>query len=147
MGVQADFDWAGHARAVLQKAGHQRGGAREEMIDLLARQDCALSAAEIEDALKGGERAVGRASVYRVLELLLDHGLVNRLELGDGVARYELVDPAGTHHHHMLCERCGQLVPFHDGGLERSIELLSQRLGFRTDDHEVVLRGSCSDCR
>ena len=149
MGAQADPDWAVHARDVLRQAGHHKGAARDELIELLSRQDCALSALEIEDALRhnaSGVRAVGRASVYRVLELLQEHGLVNRIDVGDGIARYELVDPAGHHHHHLLCEECGQLVPFHDRDLERSIERLSRRLGFRTDDHEVVLRGHCSRC-
>ena len=135
---------------VLQRAGHHKGAARDKLIELLARQDCALSALEIEDALRRGqqsERPVGRASIYRVLELLHDHDLVNRLDVGDGVARYELADPAGEHHHHLLCDRCGQLVPFHDPALERSINRLSNRLGFRTTDHEVTLRGDCPDCR
>jgi Fur family transcriptional regulator, ferric uptake regulator len=149
MGVQTGSEWPAHARSVLRAAGHHKGAARDELIDLLARQDCALSALEIEDALRSDEsggRRVGRASVYRVLELLQEHGLVNRLDVGDGIARYELVDPAGDHHHHLLCDECGALVPFHDRDLERSIERLSRRLGFRTDDHEVVLRGSCARC-
>jgi Fur family transcriptional regulator, ferric uptake regulator len=143
-------DWADHAREVLQQAGHQKGAARDTLIELLSRQTCALSALEIEDALRqagGSGRPVARASVYRVLELLQDHDLVNRLDLGDGVARYELVDPAGDHHHHMVCDQCGQLVPFHDPALEQSISLLSARLGFRTKDHEVTLHGECPDCQ
>jgi Fur family ferric uptake transcriptional regulator len=141
---RAGSDWATHAREVLHGAGHNRGAARDEVIDLLVRQDCALSALEIEDRL---ERRVGRASVYRVLELLHEHELVSRLEVGDGVARYEPVDPSGDHHHHLLCDRCGQLVPFHDPALERSIHRLSDRLGFDTTDHEVTLRGNCPECR
>ena len=149
-------DWAIYARQVLRRAGHHRGAARERLIDLLARQDCALSALEIEDGLRstgagsgtGGDRPVGRASVYRALELLHDHDLVTRLDLGDGVARYEPADPGGEHHHHhLLCEQCGQLVPFDDPALERSINQLSRRLGFVTKDHEVTLRGNCPDCR
>jgi Fur family transcriptional regulator, ferric uptake regulator len=143
-------DWATHARDVLQRAGHHRGAAREELIDLLSDQDCALSALEIEDALKArarGRRSIGRASVYRGLELLHEHELVSRLELGDGVARYEPADPAGDHHHHLVCDECGQLVPFHDPALERSINRLSSRLGFHTKDHEVTLRGHCPDCQ
>jgi Fur family ferric uptake transcriptional regulator len=145
-----DTDWAAYARAVLQHAGHHRGAARDRLIELLSRQDCALTALEIEDALRRGrrgQRPVGRASVYRVLELLHDHALVNRLDLGDGIARYEVAHPAGEHHHHLLCDKCGQLVPFHDPGLERSIDRLSDRLGFRTTDHEVTLRGNCPDCQ
>ena len=76
-------DWATHAREVLHGAGRHRGAARDELIDLLSHQDCALSALEIEDLL---DRRVGRASVYRVLELLHEHDLVGRVELGDGVA-------------------------------------------------------------
>ncbi len=143
-------EWAAHARSVLAQAGHHRGAARDELIELLSRQGCALSALEIEDALRRGDegqRPVGRASVYRVLELLQEHNLVKALEIGDGVARYELVDPAGEHHHHLFCDRCGALVPFHDAALEASIDQLSARLGFDTKDHEVILRGDCPQCQ
>ena len=140
-------EWADHARTVLDQAGHRRGRARNALIDLLADQACALSALEIEDRLRAGDRRVGRASIYRILELLGEQGLVSRLELGDGTARYEVVDPAGEHHHHLLCDSCGQLVPFHDGDLERSIDRLSRRLGFRAHGHEVVLHGDCGACQ
>jgi Fur family transcriptional regulator, ferric uptake regulator len=140
-------EWAEHARVVLSEAGHRRGGAREAIIELLASQPCALSALEIEDHLRGGERSVGRASVYRVLDLLQTSGLIARLELGDATARYELIDPAGAHHHHLLCDSCGCLVPFDDRDLERSIDRLSRRLGIRPNGHEVVLRGSCAACQ
>jgi len=155
MGARADVapatDWGEHARAVIGRAGHHRGAARDRVIELLAAQQCALSAIEIEDALRRGrrgQRPVGRASIYRVLELLHTHDLVNRLDLGDGIARYEPTDPAGQHHHHhLVCDQCGKLVAFDDPALERSIEQLSDRLGFRTTDHEVTLRGDCPDCQ
>jgi len=143
-------DWADHARQVLHNAGRHRGAARDRLIELLSHQDCARTALEIEDALRRGrrgQRPVGRASIYRVLDLLHDHDLVNRLDLGDGIARYEAAHPAGEHHHHLLCDNCGQLVPFHDPGLERSIDRLSSRLGFQTTEHEVTLRGHCPDCQ
>jgi Fur family ferric uptake transcriptional regulator len=139
--------WAEHARAVLNQAGHRRGGARNAIIDLLAEQPCALSAFAIEDHLRASNRQVARASIYRILELLQERGLVARLELGDASARYEIVDPGGAHHHHLLCDSCGSLVPFDDGDLERSIDRVSRRLGFRAHDHEVILRGDCTACQ
>lgn len=146
-----DTDWGEHARAVLAHAGHNRGAARDRLIDVLADQDCALSALEIEAVLRRdppGQRPVGRASIYRVLELLYTHDLINRLEVGDGIARYEPADPTGEHHHHhLVCDQCGKLVPFEDPALERSIDQLSARLGFRTAEHEVTLHGDCPDCR
>ncbi len=138
--------WKEHTHTVLERAGHRRGGARAAVINLLAGQPCALTAQEIEDALRAQGRSVGRASVYRVLELLVEHGAVGRLEVGQGTARYETLDPGGEHHHHLVCARCGRLVPFDDSDLERSIERLADRLGFRVDAHEVVLRGTCERC-
>jgi Fur family transcriptional regulator, ferric uptake regulator len=138
--------WSEHVQAVLSGAGLKRGGARERIVELLARQPCALSAVEIEDALRGQGRPTGRASIYRVLDLLVEHGLAERVAVGDGQARFERIHPSGAHHHHLVCERCGRLVAFDDAGLERAIDNLSERLGVRVESHDVLLRGACGRC-
>jgi Fur family ferric uptake transcriptional regulator len=138
--------WALHARDVLARGGLRRGGARAAVIDLLDGQACALTAQEIEDELRSRDRRVGRASVYRALDVLVDHGLLARLEVGQGMARYEPVTPGGEHHHHLVCERCGKLVAFDDPALERAIESLAERLELEVADHEVLLRGACKRC-
>jgi Fur family transcriptional regulator, ferric uptake regulator len=142
----ASTDWSEHVHAVLSQGGLKRGGARERVIELLAGQPCALSAVEIEDSLRSEGRATGRASIYRVLELLIEHGLVERVAVGDGQARFEAVDPSGEHHHHLVCDRCGRLVAFDDPGLERAIDSLSERLGVTIESHDVLLRGACERC-
>jgi Fur family ferric uptake transcriptional regulator len=139
--------WASTAGDRLAEAGYRRGGARRAVVELLARQECALSALEIEDRLREARRQVGRASIYRVLEELEELGLVTRLDLGTGTARFEAVDPRGErHHHHLLCDDCGDLVPFSDAELERVIGRLSQRLPYAVSGHDVTLHGSCSSC-
>ena len=142
----AQTKWSEHVHAVLSQAGLKRGASRERVIELLATKPCALSAVEIEDELRANGRPTGRASVYRVLDLLVEHGLVERLEVGDGQARFERSHPDGEHHHHLVCERCGRLVAFDDPGLERAIGRLSERLGVRIDSHDVLLRGACQRC-
>lgn len=132
--------------AVLAGAGMKRGGARERIIDLLAREPCALSAVEIEDALRAQGKPTGRASIYRVLDLLVDHGLVERVTVGHGLSRFERSEAGGEHHHHLVCEQCGRLVAFDDPALERAIDNLSERLGVRVEHHDVVLRGACEEC-
>lgn len=132
--------------SVLARAGLKRGGARERVIDLLAGESCALSAVDIEDALRSQGKPTGRASVYRVLELLVDHGLVERVAVGHGLTRFERAQPDGEHHHHLVCEQCGKLVAFDDPALERAIDSLSKRLGVRVEHHDVVLRGACEQC-
>ncbi len=139
-------DWSEHVHAVLSEAGLKRGGARERVIELLARESCALSAVEIEDELRARGRPTARASVYRVLELLAEHGLVERVAVGDGQTRFERSQPGGDHHHHLVCEQCGRLVAFDDPGLEHAIGRLSERLGVTIDSHDVLLRGACQSC-
>jgi Fur family ferric uptake transcriptional regulator len=138
--------WGEHAHAVLAQAGLRRGGARERIIEFLGREDCALSAVEIEDALREDGQRIGRASVYRVLELLVEHGLVERVTVGRDLCRYERALPGGEHHHHLVCDKCGRLVAFDDPGLERAIHRVSERLGARVEHHDVTLRGACADC-
>jgi Fur family ferric uptake transcriptional regulator len=138
--------WSSYAQAALGRAGHRSGGARNAVVQLLGEQDCCLSAQEIFDALRQRKRSVGLASVYRVLELLLSLELVQRVDVGDGVARYEALDPSGHHHHHLLCDRCGRVMAFEDAGLESAIDELSTRLGSEVVRHDVLLHGKCPDC-
>ncbi|HEY1596394.1 MAG TPA: Fur family transcriptional regulator [Thermoleophilaceae bacterium] len=144
--AHAKTSWADRATAELSAAGYKRGGAREAVLSLLDRQDCALSAFAIEDELRGGGRAVARASVYRILEQLESLGLVQRVETGKGSVLYEPVRGEQQHHHHLVCDRCGKLVPFADEELEKTIGQLSRRVPFEVSDHEVVLRGACDAC-
>jgi hypothetical protein len=68
-------------------------------------------------------------------------------EMGHGTARYEAAHPGGEHHHHVVCDRCGRVAQFSDDGLEQAIATLSERLEFAIDQHDVVLRGTCPNCR
>ena len=141
--------WTERAEATLAAAGHRRGGARRALLELLDRQECALTAQEIEDALRsrgGGGRVVSRASVYRILDELERLRLVQRVETGQAMVRYERVCERKEHHHHLVCDECGVVMPFFDVGLERAIETLSERVPLAVSEHEIVLHGSCRDC-
>ena len=174
-----DGSWVTRAEATLAAAGHKRGGARRALLELLAEtgirakgaclpasagQECALSAQEIEDALRGrgagggqskagrstskstASRRVSRASVYRILDELEGLGLVQRVETGQAMVRYERVCERSEHHHHLVCDECGVVMPFSDPGLERAIETLSERVSLKVSEHEIVLHGACRDC-
>jgi Fur family ferric uptake transcriptional regulator len=138
--------WADHATSALDGAGLRQGRARQAVIDVLARNDCCLSATEIFDELRGEGRRVGLASVYRALEQLSRLRLVQRLEFGD-VTRFEPALPDGDHHHHVVCDDCGRVEPFEDRPLEKALDRLGDELGFEVEGHDVVLRGSCAACR
>lgn len=138
--------WIAHAESALSAAGHRRGGARRALLELLDGERCALTAVEIEDALRARGRRVSRASVYRILEQLDGLGLVQRVETGQAMVRYERSGAGHEHHHHLVCEGCGAVTPFSDEGLERAISNLSARVPLAVSEHEIVLRGECRDC-
>lgn len=139
--------WHDHALATLAQSGYRKGGARNAVVALLDAQSCAVTAQQIDEQLRAQGRAVGRASVYRILELLTTLRLVQRIDVGQGIARYERHQPDGDHHHHLVCDRCGQIAPFEDPKLEQAIERVSERLSFAVAEHDVVLHGACRDCR
>lgn len=147
MARDAASDWAISARAALKGAGHRSGGAREAVVSLLATQSCCLSAQEIADRLRERGSDIGIASVYRALDLLHEMGLVQRVDLGEGSARYEPVAPGGEHHHHAVCDRCGRVTAFDDERLERRLEQLAGRLRHSMSGHDLVIHGECSRCR
>lgn len=139
--------WAEHALSALAEAGYRRGGARTAVVEALAGHDCAVTALDLEDEMRRGKPAVGRASVYRALEQLEQLGLVQRVEVCRGTAGYERVDPTGHHHHHAICRDCGRMVPFEDPRLERALEHVAGEMpGFAVAEHDVVLRGVCERC-
>lgn len=138
--------WGVHAFGEMRRAGYRSGGARTAVVEFLAEQDCCLTAQEIFDELRDGRRTVGIASVYRVLDLLSDMALVQRIDVGGSPTRYEPLYPSGEHHHHLVCDDCGKVLAFEDDSLEGAIEDLGERLGYSVDGHDVVLHGACGDC-
>ena len=144
--IVCPMDWVTHAQAELRGAGYRPGAAGRLVLEHLDREDCCRGAQEIFDALSTGGTKVGLASVYRMLERLDERGLVQRIDLGDGIVRYEAARDAG-HHHHLVCGACGKVEPFADRRLEQAIEAVEERSGYSVVAHDIVLRGACADCR
>ena len=144
---QTHSTWSALALASLQAEGLRNGGARRAVIEHLGVQSCCRSAQEIFDGIRGHGGRVGIASVYRALDQLVELRLVQRVELGDGVARFEPSHLDGEHHHHLVCDDCGSVEPFSDPGLEEALVKTAGRLDYDMRAHEVVLHGHCGDCR
>jgi Fur family ferric uptake transcriptional regulator len=139
--------WAQETLAGLVAKGLRQGGARRAVVELLGEQDCCLTAQEILDRLRSSERRVGIASVYRILDLLTTEGYVQRIEVGSGTFRYEPIQRSGDHHHHLVCDTCGKVEPFEDRALERALHRVEETSGYDVSLHDVVLHGSCGECR
>jgi Fur family ferric uptake transcriptional regulator len=139
--------WIGHARATLERDGYRLSGPRSAVVETLDDLGCSVTAKEIADRLHEQGQDVGVASIYRTLELLDRLRLTRRVDAAEGVARYEPLDPSGAHHHHLVCDSCGEVSAFADPQLERAIERLADRVDYAIDAHDVTLRGECPSCR
>jgi Fur family ferric uptake transcriptional regulator len=134
--------WAERAKTRLNEAGFRSGAARRRVIELLDGEHCAVTALEIDRRLP----SVGRATVYRTLEQLEQLDLVHRVDVGGEVVAYERSDPS-EHHHHIVCVRCGRLLPFEDSRLEQAIHAVGEAVEFEIVSHDVLLRGVCPGCQ
>lgn len=90
--------------------------------------------------------AVGTATVYRTLDLLVKSGLVREHDFGEGFKRYEPL-PGGQAHEHCICQSCGKVMEFSNERLERMIALLAEEVAFRPHHHRLEIYGLCRDCQ
>lgn len=141
------MDWVGHAHATLERDGYRLSGPRAAVVACLADLGCSVTAKEIAAHLRRRGDDVGVASIYRTLDLLHSLRLARRVDVAEGVASYEPIEPSGEHHHHLVCQSCGEVTAFEDRDLERVIERLSSRVEYAIDAHDVTLHGECPTCR
>jgi Fur family ferric uptake transcriptional regulator len=141
------MSWEEQTSEALREAGHRVGAARQAVVSVLARRDCCLTVPELVEAVRAEGREIGIATVYRVVDLLAERQLVQKIDLGDGRAHYERVELADEHHHHLVCNECGRVEPFADESLEAALRRVEQGTGFAVASHDVLLRGACDDCR
>lgn len=105
-----------------------------------------LSVGDIEERLRARGVAVGKATVYRTLELLRDAGLIQEHDFGEGFKRYEPM-VAQSHHEHLICTECGKVVEFSSERLERMKALIAEEHGFRPHHHRLEIYGICRECQ
>lgn len=110
-----------------------------------------LTAEEIYDYVKKKYPDIGIATVYRTIQMLSELNLIDKLNLGDGLVRYEISkkgkEETCHHHHHLICLDCGNIYAFQDDLLETLEDRIRITMGFEVVDHEVKLYGHCKKCR
>ena len=79
------------------------------------------------------------ATVYRSVKLFEESGILEKLEFGDGRARYE--DAERDHHDHLIDMNSGEVIEFIDPDIEALQEKIAERLGYRLKGHRLELYG------
>jgi Fur family transcriptional regulator, ferric uptake regulator len=133
------------APARLAAAGERVTRQRVLVADHLAAAGRQLTADELFRAIRRVEPTIGRATVFRTVERLVDAGVARRLELDGHVYAYVACRPA--HHHHLSCTRCGRVEDIDEAYVRPIADRLAKHLGFEIDDARLDFYGRCARCR
>ena len=123
------------------KPTHQRQAILAHLLDL-KRHACAD---EIFAALKRKDPTIGRATVFRTLNLLESAGIVDRVLKADGKPHFE-VKHLRPHHDHAICVECGAIQEIRHDQIERYQNEAAARIGFVPLWHRHEVFGRCRRC-
>lgn len=128
------------------QGGGYRTRQRELILErLIEASERHITADELAEMLRGEK--VGRSTVYRTLERLVESGEVRRYYMPDGGACYQYAAGENCHeHHHLKCVRCGRLLHAECGFLDELAEHIMQHHRFTLDRSRTVLYGVCEQC-
>ncbi len=133
----------------LHAASYKLTPQREATVLVLLEHEADhLSAEDVFLLVKDKSPDIGLATVYRTLELLTELKIVDKINFGDGVARFDLRKEGADHfHHHLICIECGKVEEVQEdllGDVERIVE---SRWKFTIKDHWLTFHGICKDCK
>lgn len=129
----------------LKGKGYRLTPQRLMVLATLHEAEDHISAVEIFGRVKSKYPYVNKSTVYRTLELLKELGLVNQIELGGDTLYYHPAEKG--HHHHLVCEKCGQVVEIDEEVFAPLEAALRDTYGFSASFKHLALRGRCSACR
>ncbi len=120
---------------------------REAVATVLFSAEGHLSADDVETTLRGRGERIGKATVYRTLDLLVKSNLVDEFDFGEGFKRYEHRLRAQPGHQHLICQSCGKVEEFAMPELPAIEARAARELGFRPQRHRVEIFGLCRACQ
>jgi Fur family transcriptional regulator, ferric uptake regulator len=129
----------------LAAAGERVTHQRLLVANALAAAGRQLTADELYRLLRRREPSIGRATVFRTLETLVDAGVARRLELSGHVYAYVACQP--DHHHHLACTRCGRVEDIDEAYVRPIANRVEREMGFEIDDARLDFYGRCASCR
>lgn len=120
-------------------------GPRRAIAGLIARRRGHFTANDLMADAAARDVQVGRATVFRTLDLLAARGQLERIDLPSGEHAYVACAPQ-EHHHHVVCRVCGKSAEVQDSGLQSVVGEIARRSGYQIESHRLELFGLCREC-
>jgi len=117
---------------------------RRAVLQAVLERDDHPTADQILEVVKERVPGVSRTTVYRVLDFLVEGGLVRRLPHPGASARF---DGKVRRHHHLICKKCNKVIDLESARLDRLSLSDVEREGFEIEDFSVQFTGICAACR
>ena len=130
----------------LRPAGGKHSSKRDRILNIFVRQEGHLSADELYDLVRREDVGIGRATVYRTLQWMVDAGVARKVNFGEGRSRFE---PAYRHprHFHLICTTCHRSSEFLSSDVENLVEEVASARKFESAQTVIQVYGTCEDCR
>ncbi len=120
---------------------------REAVADVVFSSEEHLSVDDIERRLRDGGERIGKATVYRTLDLLVRSQLVEEHDFSEGFKRYEHRLSRQPEHEHLICQECGSVTEFQSEEVRRIQDQVAAEHGFLPSRHKLEIYGLCAACR
>jgi len=131
--------------SALDEAGYRLTEPRRTVAELVAARDGHFTASDLLADARAQDLGIGRATIFRALDLFTELEVLERLDLPSGDHAYVPCEP--QHHHHIVCEGCGAVTEVADLGLGAAIEEIQGRTGWQVETHRLELYGRCPSCQ
>ena len=130
----------------LRPAGGKRSSKRDRILSVFQRQQGHLSADELFDLVRHEDAGIGRATVYRTLQWMVESGIARKVDFGEGRSRFE---PSYRHprHFHLICTTCHRSSEFLSSDIEAFVEEITDARSFAATQTIVQIYGTCEECR
>jgi len=129
----------------FETAGYRLTQPRRALARLIGARAGHFTADELLGASRRERLGVGRATVFRSLDILTELGLIERIDLPTGDHTFVACEPA--HHHHVVCSSCGRSTDVGDSGIATVLDEVGRRSGYRIESHRLELFGLCPSCQ
>lgn len=117
---------------------------RAAVLGALEEQGRALTAGEVADELRRDHPTLGRATVFRTLDALVEAGMAQRFEREGHV--YAYASCSGRHHHHLICTGCSRITEIDEAVVRSVVERLARHHGFTVAHETLDFYGTCRRC-
>src|SRR5262252_3466231 len=130
----------------LRPRGGKRSSKRERIVQVFLRQEGHISADDLFERVHHEAPGIGRATVYRTLQWMVDAGIARKVDFGEGRSRFE---PSYRHprHFHLICTTCHTSSEFLSSDVESLMEEIAAARNFEPSQQVVQIFGTCDDCR